>query len=108
MTNMVKESVVRILNSMEKDGLIRRYRDLHKRNTVRVAMTEKGRNAYQESLARETFHNVMSVITDEEREQLRHVMTKLWLRVLQEVKHEVGWASTAPTHIVSPSSDAPK
>ncbi len=88
-----------LLDRMEKDGLIRRYRDLHKRNTVRVAMTEKGRNAYQQSLARETFHSVMSVLNDEEREQLRHVMSKLWLRVLQEVKHEVPWASTAPTHI---------
>jgi len=88
-----------LLDRMEKDGLIRRYRDLHKRNTVRVAMTEKGRIAYQESLARETFHSVMSVLTEEEREQLRHAMTKLWLRALQEVKHEVAWASTAPSHI---------
>jgi DNA-binding MarR family transcriptional regulator len=87
-----------LLDRMERDGLIRRYRDLHKRNTVRVAMTEKGRTAYQESLERETFHNVMSVLSDEEREQLRRVMTKLWLRVLQEVKHEVAWASTAPSH----------
>ena len=88
-----------LLDRMENDGLIRRYRDLHKRNTVRVAMTEKGRGAYQESLQRETFHRVMSVLSDEEREQLRRVMTKLWLRVLQEVKHEVPWTSTAPTHI---------
>lgn len=88
-----------LLDRMERDGLIRRYRDLHKRNTVRVAMTEKGRNAYQESLERETFHSVMSVLTTEEREQLRNVMTKLWLRALQEVKHEVAWASTAPSHI---------
>ena len=88
-----------LLDRMEKDGLIRRYRDLHKRNTVRVAMTEKGRVAYQESLTRETFHSVMSVLTEEEREQLRHAMTKLWLRALQEVKHEVAWASTAPSHI---------
>lgn len=88
-----------LLDRMERDGLIRRYRDLHKRNTVRVAMTEKGRNAYQESLERETFHSVMSVLSTEEREQLRNVMTKLWLRALQEVKHEVAWASTAPSHI---------
>jgi DNA-binding MarR family transcriptional regulator len=88
-----------LLDRMERDGLIRRYRDLHKRNTVRVAMTEKGRTAYQESLERETFHSVMSVLSAEEREQLRCVMTKLWLRVLHEVKHEVAWASTAPSHI---------
>lgn len=88
-----------LLDRMEKDGLIRRYRDLRKRNTVRVVMTEKGRTAYHQSLQRETFHRVMSVITAEEREQLRNVMTKLWLRVLQEVKHEVSWASTAPSHI---------
>jgi DNA-binding MarR family transcriptional regulator len=78
-----------LLDRMEKDGLIRRYRDLHKRNTVRVAMTEKGRAAYQRSLERETFHSVMSVLNDEEREQFRQAMTKLWLRALQEVKHDV-------------------
>ncbi len=88
-----------LLDRMEKDGLIRRYRDLRKRNTVRVVMTEKGRTAYQQSLQRQTFHDVMSVLSDTEREQLRNAMTKLWLRVLQEVKHEVAWASTAASHI---------
>lgn len=97
-----------LLDRMEKDGLIRRYRDLRKRNTVRVVMTEKGRSAYQQSLQRETFHSVMSVITTEEREQLRNVMTKLWLRVLQEVKHEVAWASTAPSHVEIAGHGHPK
>jgi len=88
-----------LLDRMEKDGLIRRFRDMHKKNTVRVAMTEKGREAYQKSLERETFHSLMSVLSAEEREQLRNVMTKLWLRALHEVKHEVPWAGAAPTHI---------
>ena len=88
-----------LLDRMEKDGLIRRFRDLHKKNTVRVAMTAKGRDAYQISLKRETFHNIMSVLTHEEREQLRGTMTKVWLRTLQEVKHEVAWAGTAPSHV---------
>lgn len=88
-----------LLDRMEKDGLIRRFRDLRKKNTVRVAMTEKGRDAYQASLKRETFHNIMSVLTAEEREQLRATMSKVWLRTLQEVKHEVAWASTAPSHV---------
>jgi len=74
---------------------------MHKRNTVRVAMTEKGRVAYQASLARETFHRVMAVLSPEDREQLRSVMTKLWLRALQEVKREVAWASAAPSHVES-------
>ena len=90
-----------LLDRMEKDGLVRRYRDMHKRNTVRVAMTEKGRVAYQASLARETFHRVMAVLSPEDREQLRSVMTKLWLRALQEVKREVAWASAAPSHVES-------
>ena len=88
-----------LLDRMEKDGLVRRYRDMHRRNTVRVAMTEKGRNAYQASLERATFHRVMSVLSREEREHLRNAMTRLWLRALQEVKHEVAWASTAPSHV---------
>ena len=88
-----------LLDRMEKDGLVRRYRDMHKRNTVRVDMTEKGRSAYQASLARETFHRVMSVLSREDRLHLREVMTKLWLRALQEVQHEVAWASEAPSHV---------
>ncbi len=88
-----------LLDRMEKDGLIRRYRDLRKKNTVRVVMTDKGRAAYQQSLQRQTFHSVMSVLSDDEREQLRNIMTKLWLRTLQEVKREVAWASTAPSHV---------
>jgi DNA-binding MarR family transcriptional regulator len=88
-----------LLDRMEKDGLIRRFRDMHKKNTVRVSMTEKGREAYQLSLEREAFHSLMSVLSDTEREQLRNVMTKLWLRALQEVKHEIPWTSSAPTHI---------
>ncbi|MBE9506307.1 MAG: MarR family transcriptional regulator [Chloroflexi bacterium] len=88
-----------LLDRMEKDGLIRRFRDLHKKNTVRVAMTAKGRDAYQVSLKREKFHSIMSVLTDDEREQLRATMTKIWLRTLQEVKHEIAWASTAPSHV---------
>ena len=88
-----------LLDRMEKDGLVRRFRDLHKKNTVRVAMTAKGRDAYQVSLKREMFHGIMSVLTDDEREQLRATMTKIWLRALQEVKHEVAWASTAPSHV---------
>ena len=90
-----------LLDRMEKDGLIRRFRDMRKKNTVRVTMTEKGRDAYQASLKRETFHNIMSVLTDEEREQLRATMSKVWLRTLQEVKHEVAWASTAPSHVAA-------
>jgi len=88
-----------LLDRMEKDGLIRRFRDMHKKNTVRVSMTEKGRDAYQLSLEREAFHSLMSVLDETEREQLRNVMTKLWLRALQEVKHEIPWTSSAPTHI---------
>jgi len=88
-----------LLDRMEKDGLIRRFRDMHKKNTVRVSMTEKGREAYQVSLKREAFHNLIAVLDDEEREQLRNVMTKLWMRALQEVKHEIPWTSSAPTHI---------
>jgi DNA-binding MarR family transcriptional regulator len=96
-----------LLDRMEKDGLIRRYRDMHKKNTVRVAMTQKGREAYDQSLERQTFHEVMAVLSPQEREQLRTVMAKLWLRALHEVRHEVAWASSAPSHVPSENGAAP-
>jgi len=43
-------SVSGLLNRMEKDGLIKKTKDLHRKNLVRVTITEKGKQAYKDSL----------------------------------------------------------
>src|SRR4030042_5989847 len=49
-------SVSGLLNRMEKQGLITRVKDLPKRNMVRVVMTNKGREAYEQSTKRLSMH----------------------------------------------------
>lgn len=75
-------TVSSILKRMEKDGLVTKTHDSERRNVVRVALTEKGRQAYHDSIKRDSIHNVMSCLTAEERQQLRSCLEKLQRKVL--------------------------
>jgi DNA-binding MarR family transcriptional regulator len=63
-------SVSGLLNRMEKGGLVKRVKDLDKKNLVRVAITEKGREAYYQSSKRESIHRIMSSLSEEQRRQV--------------------------------------
>ena len=62
---------------MEKQGLVRKVKDLDRKNLVRVVLTEKGREAYYHSTKRESIHQIMSFLSEEERQQLRHCLQTL-------------------------------
>lgn len=64
------QSVSGILNRMEKQGLVRRDKDLGKKNLVRVALTEKGREVYGNCTKRESMHRIMASLSGEQRQQL--------------------------------------
>jgi DNA-binding MarR family transcriptional regulator len=70
-------SVSGLLSRMEKQGLIRRVKDLPKRNMVRVMMTEKGKEAYQDSIQRACIHEILSVLSEEEKRRLWDLLEKL-------------------------------
>ena len=65
------------LNRMERAGLIRKTRDLDRKNVIRVTMTEKGRQAYDNSRKLESIHRIMSCLSKEERQHLRSYLEKL-------------------------------
>jgi DNA-binding MarR family transcriptional regulator len=77
-------SVSGLLERMEKDGLIKKAKDLPRRNLVRVTLTDKGKQTLKESLKRESIHNVMSVLSASEQEQLYSMLQKLRDRALKE------------------------
>ena len=58
-----------ILSRMEKKGLVMRLKDLH-RKKIRVVLTEKGREAYYQSTKQESIRQIMSSLSEEERQQL--------------------------------------
>ena len=70
-------SVSGLLDRMEKDGLIKKTKNLAKKNLVRVTITLKGRRAYEVSLKRKTINQVLNSITAQERKDLYAVLEKL-------------------------------
>jgi len=63
-------SVSGLLARMEREGLVRKVKDLVKKSQVNVTLTAKGRQAHSESLKRESLRGIMSCLTEEERQQL--------------------------------------
>jgi len=70
-------SVSGLLSRMEKQGLVKRVKDLPKRNMVRVVVTDKGEAAYEMSTKRITMHETIAVLTEEERRNLWEYLQKL-------------------------------
>jgi DNA-binding MarR family transcriptional regulator len=66
-----------LLDRMEKAGLLKKVKDLPKRNWIRITLTEKGQKAYKQSLQRKTIHQIMGCLSKEEYEQLTSILIKL-------------------------------
>jgi len=78
-------SVSGLLARMEKQGLVRKVKDLERKNLVRVVITEEGQQAYQQSTKRESIHRIMSSLSEEDRQQLRSYLEVLQNKALEEL-----------------------
>lgn len=76
-------SVSGLLDRMEKDGLIKKTKNLHKKNLVRVTITPKGRKAYEISLKRKTINQVLAALTSAEQKQFYAYLEKLRNKALK-------------------------
>jgi len=74
---------------MEKGGLIRKSKDLDRKNQVRIELTEKGQKAHSDIMRRESIHEIMSSLSDEESQQLSIYLQKLFDKVLKKIEWEV-------------------
>ena len=70
-------SVTGILQRMEKAGLLKKTKDLSRKNLVRVTTTEKGGRVYNQSLKRESIRQIMSCLSVDESQQLMASLKKL-------------------------------
>ena len=70
-------SISTILSRMEKQGLVKKVKDLDRKNMVRVYLTDKGKKVYIEAAKRESICEIMSCLSDEERRQLISSLNKL-------------------------------
>lgn len=81
-----QHSVTALLVRMEKRGLVKKTRDLARKNMVRVTITEKGTQAYSNSANRDSIHKIMSTLSEEEHGQLSASLLKVRDVALKEIK----------------------
>ena len=66
-----------LLTRMEKEGLVTKAKNLGKKREIKITLTEKGEQAYGQSLKRESIREVMSYLSEEERQQLSSSLEKI-------------------------------
>jgi DNA-binding MarR family transcriptional regulator len=81
-------SISELVERMEKAGLVRKVSDLARKNLVRVELTDKGRDIYERSVSEEPVHRILASLSDEEHEQLRALLGKLWDGAVKELDME--------------------
>ena len=74
-----------LISRMEKKGLVKKVKDMDKKNMIRIVITEKGQEAYNQSSQRTTIHNTMSALSEAERRQLTSLLRRLSDRALKEL-----------------------
>jgi len=70
---------------MEREGLVRKVKDLDRKNLVRVAITEKGHQVYRQSTKIESIRKVLSSLSKEEQQQLMSYLETLRDKALEEL-----------------------
>ena len=93
-----RHTVSELLGKIEAEGLAKKIRDLDRKNRVRVVLTAKGAKMLQQSIVRTSLHQIISCLSEEDKERLRRLLKKLRARAMKEI----GFAVTI-THL--PDSD---
>ena len=65
------------MTRMERDGLVTKSRETPKSALLKYELTEKGREAYKISNKMKSEKEIMSVLSEEERQQLISILSKL-------------------------------
>jgi DNA-binding MarR family transcriptional regulator len=80
------QTVFVLLNQMERMGLVKRTKDLTRRNMVRVTLTDKGEEAQQLALQKwQVMDEIMGCLSQEEYVALEASLTKLLRECLKKL-----------------------
>ncbi len=74
-----------VLKTMESKGLVKRRRNLNKKNLVRVEITRKGLSAYEQASKKIYVKKILSALSEDERQQLRSCLLKLRNKALKDL-----------------------
>ena len=70
-------SISGILMRMEKQGLIKRAKNMERKNLIRVTLTSKGENALKQAMKKEGVKHLTSNLTEDQRKQLKASLANL-------------------------------
>ncbi len=76
-------SVSGILDRMKKAELIKIARDTRRKNMKAITITEKGYKILEDSSKRESIHQIMSCLTQDQHQQLKSILEKLRARAFE-------------------------
>jgi DNA-binding MarR family transcriptional regulator len=75
-------SVSSLLKAMEKKGLINRNKSKEGKNQIEVTLTPKGKAIFNKVDDIKSIKESLSILSEEEHDQLRSILTKLRQKVL--------------------------
>jgi MarR family transcriptional regulator, organic hydroperoxide resistance regulator len=79
-------TVSALVDRMAKRGLVKKVKDLDRKNLVRVVMTEKGQKTYELSTKRGPIHRIMNTLEKSEQDEFRSYLE----RILTKARKEIG------------------
>lgn len=78
-------TVSALVDRMARRGLVKKVKDLDRKNLVRVVMTEKGKKTYDISTKRGPIHRIFATMTEEEKKVFRVQLEKLLAKARKEI-----------------------
>jgi DNA-binding MarR family transcriptional regulator len=78
-------TVSSILDRMAKKGLIKKSKDLEHKNMIRVALTEKGKQAYAFTTKRGPIRRILGSLNEDERKQFQKYLETIMVKAREEL-----------------------
>jgi DNA-binding MarR family transcriptional regulator len=75
-----------ILMRMEKHGLLKRTKNMERKNLIRVTLTAKGEKALNQAMKQTGTANVLSKLTEEQRSKLKRTLNVLKEAGIEELR----------------------
>lgn len=77
-------SVSEQISRMEKQGLVRKIKESPRKARFKIELTAEGQKVYKYAIKQEVIHNIMSVLTKEQRNQLKICLNLLLEKTIKE------------------------
>ena len=79
-------SISQLLGRMEKRGLLRNTKGFTRKNMIKVSLTPKGEEAFDNSIKGKNIVEIMSVLSKGEKKQLETLLKKLREKAIEIIR----------------------